>query len=99
MSSNKPTVLILADGRTFHGESFGAIGETTGEVCFNTGMTGYQEIITDPSYCCQIVTMTSPHIGNYGVNPDDIESNRIQVAGFVIKEETTISSKFVFAYS
>ena len=99
MSSNKPAVLILADGRTFHGESFGAIGETTGEVCFNTGMTGYQEIITDPSYCRQIVTMTSPHIGNYGVNPDDIESNRIQVAGFVIKEETTISSKFVFAYS
>ena len=94
MSSNKPAVLILADGRTFHGESFGAIVETTGEVCFNTGMTGYQEIITDPSYCRQIVTKTAPHIGNYGVNPDDIESNRIQVAGFVIKEETTIPSNW-----
>ena len=70
------------------------MGETTGEVCFNTGMTGYQEILTDPSYCKQIVTMTAPHIGNYGVNPDDVESDPIQVAGFVIKEATEIPSNW-----
>lgn len=90
----KPAVLLLKDGRKFHGKSFGAEGETSGEVCFNTGMTGYQEILTDPSYCRQIVTMTSPHIGNYGVNEDDIESSRIQVAGFAIKEETEIPSNW-----
>ena len=94
MNKNRPAIFILDDGRIFHGNSFGAIGETTGEVCFNTGMTGYQEIITDPSYHRQIVTMTSPHIGNYGVNPDDIESDRIQIAGFVIKEETIIPSNW-----
>lgn len=87
-------VLLLQDGRFFIGKSFGAEGETVGEVCFNTGMTGYQEILTDPSYCRQIVTMTSPHIGNYGVNPNDIESDQIQVAGFVIKEETKIPSNW-----
>ena len=86
--------LLLADGRLFSGQSFGAEGEAIGEVCFNTGMTGYQEILTDPSYCQQIVTMTSPHIGNYGVNLNDIESNKIQVAGFVIKEETSIPSNW-----
>ncbi len=90
----KPAVLLLKDGRKFHGKSFGAEGETTGEVCFNTGMTGYQEILTDPSYCRQIVTMTSPHIGNYGVNDDDIESAQIQVAGFAVKEETVIPSNW-----
>ena len=66
----------------------------SGEVCFNTGMTGYQEILTDPSYCKQIVTMTSPHIGNYGINEEDIESENIQVAGFVIKEETMTPSNW-----
>jgi len=86
--------LLLADGRLFEGMVFGAEGETVGEVCFNTGMTGYQEILTDPSYCRQIVTMTSPHIGNYGVNSEDIESRRIQVAGFVVKEETSIPSNW-----
>jgi len=93
-------LLLLADGRVFHGKPFGSLGvspetpsgEAVGEVCFNTGMTGYQEVLTDPSYCQQIVTMTSPHIGNYGVNPDDIESSRIQVAGFVIREETQVPS-------
>ena len=94
MNKNRPAIFILDDGRIFHGNSFGAIGETTGEVCFNTGMTGYQEIITDPSYHRQIVTMTSPHIGNYCVNPDDIESDRIQIAGFVIKEESIIPSNW-----
>lgn len=85
---------MLTDGRSFRGVSFGAEGEITGEVCFNTGMSGYQEILTDPSYCRQIVTMTSPHIGNYGVNPEDVESDRIQVAGFVIKEATEIPSNW-----
>ena len=92
MKESKAAVLLLQDGRFFYGKSFGMPGETIGEVCFNTGMTGYQEILTDPSYCRQIVTMTSPHIGNYGVNPDDVESDRIQVVGFVIKEETEIPS-------
>ena len=94
MKKSKAAVLLLQDGRFFYGKSFGALGETIGEVCFNTGMTGYQEILTDPSYCRQIVTMTSPHIGNYGVNPDDVESDRIQVSGFVIKEETEIPSNW-----
>ena len=86
--------MLLEDGRFFIGKPFGAEGETVGEVCFNTGMTGYQEILTDPSYCRQIVTMTAPHIGNYGVNPDDIESDKIQVAGFVVKEGTNIPSNW-----
>lgn len=87
-------MLLLDDGRSFKGYSFGANGETMGEVCFNTGMTGYQEILTDPSYCGQIVTMTYPHIGNYGINPDDVESNNIQVAGFIVKEETEVPSNY-----
>ena len=94
MKISKTVVLLLQDGRFFYGEKFGSDGETIGEVCFNTGMTGYQEILTDPSYCQQIVTMTAPHMGNYGVNPDDNESDRIQVAGFVIKEETDIPSNW-----
>ena len=94
MSPNKPTVLLLEDGRVFSGQSFGYIGQAIGEVCFNTGMSGYQEILTDPSYCKQIVTMTSPHIGNYGINAEDIESENIQVAGFAIKEETLIPSNW-----
>ena len=76
--------LILADGAVFWGRGIGAAGDAVGEVCFNTSITGYQEILTDPSYCNQIVTMTAPHIGNYGVNREDIESDGIQVAGFVI---------------
>jgi carbamoyl-phosphate synthase small subunit len=94
MEISKTVVLLLQDGRFFYGEKFGSNGETIGEVCFNTGMTGYQEILTDPSYCQQIVTMTAPHIGNYGVNPDDNESDRIQVAGFVVKEATEIPSNW-----
>ncbi|MCS5661948.1 MAG: carbamoyl phosphate synthase small subunit, partial [Dehalococcoidia bacterium] len=92
--NNSAALLMLEDGRLFRGYAFGAEGETTGEVCFNTGMTGYQEILTDPSYCGQIVTMTYPHIGNYGVNRDDVESSKIQVAGFVVKEETEIPSNY-----
>ncbi len=90
----KKAFLLLKDGSYFSGKSFGSEGETIGEVCFNTGMTGYQEILTDPSYCRQIITMTAPHIGNYGINPDDVESDKIQVAGFVIKEETVTPSNW-----
>jgi carbamoyl-phosphate synthase small subunit len=86
--------LILENGTIFTGESFGASGETTGEVVFNTSLTGYQEILTDPSYCGQIVTMTYPLIGNYGVNPDDLESVTPQVAGFVVKEYSQFPSNF-----
>ena len=78
--------LALENGTVFTGESFGAVGETAGEVVFNTSMIGYQEILTDPSYCGQIVTMTYPHIGNYGINPEDVESSKPQVAGFVVRE-------------
>lgn len=88
------SILLLDDGKKFEGKPFGFNGETIGEVCFNTGMTGYQEILTDPSYCNQIVTMTSPHIGNYGVNEEDVESDNIQVSGFIIKEETLIPSNW-----
>lgn len=78
--------LALENGAVFRGESFGAAGEATGEVVFNTSLTGYQEILTDPSYCGQIVTMTYPLIGNYGINFEDLESAKPQVAGFVVKE-------------
>ncbi|HHV29298.1 carbamoyl phosphate synthase small subunit [Acetivibrio mesophilus] len=79
-------ILALEDGTIFHGESFGAEGEVIGEIVFNTGMTGYQEVLTDPSYCGQIVTMTYPLIGNYGVNNEDIESSKPQVKGFIVRE-------------
>ena len=92
--NQKPAILILEDGRHFDGFSLGKEGETSGEVCFNTGMSGYQEIITDPSYSGQIVAMTYPHIGNYGTNQHDVESSKIQVSGFIIKEETLIPSNF-----
>ena len=94
IKNNSPAILLLEDGRCFKGEALGCVGETIGEICFNTGMTGYQEILTDPSYFKQIVNMTMPHIGNYGVNQDDIESSSIKVAGFVIKEETFLPSNW-----
>jgi carbamoyl-phosphate synthase small subunit len=84
--SFKPAVLALADGTLFRGESIGADGSSVGEVVFNTAMTGYQEILTDPSYCRQIVTLTYPHIGNTGINPEDIEATRVHAAGLVIRE-------------
>ena len=90
----KKAVLLLVDGKIFEGLSFGSHGEVLGEVCFNTGMTGYQEILTDPSYCNQIVTMTAPHIGNYGINNEDVESDKIHVKGFVIKEESLAPSNW-----
>ncbi|HEV3474584.1 MAG TPA: glutamine-hydrolyzing carbamoyl-phosphate synthase small subunit [Actinomycetota bacterium] len=87
-------VLVLEDGTAFRGESFGAPGETFGEIVFNTGMTGYQEVLTDPSYARQIVVMTYPHVGNYGVNGDDPESKAIQVSGFVVREAARRASSW-----
>jgi carbamoyl-phosphate synthase small subunit len=86
--------LALEDGTVFTGESFGSAGEIDGEVVFNTSMTGYQEILTDPSYCGQIVTMTYPEIGNYGVNSDDVESGKPQLSGFIVRENSRIASNF-----
>ncbi len=86
--------LALEDGTVFSGKSFGADGETAGEICFNTSMTGYQEILTDPSYRGQIVTMTYPQIGNCGVNEDDLESPRPHLAGFVVRQGSRIASNF-----
>ncbi len=86
MGAVKPAILALADGTVFTGTALGASGETTGEVVFNTALSGYQEILTDPSYRGQMVTMTYPHIGNYGINPEDSESNQPWLAGFIVKE-------------
>src|SRR5258708_7884675 len=87
-------VLALEDGSLFHGEGFGARASACGEVCFNTSMTGYQEILTDPSYKAQIVTMTYPLIGNYGVNLQDVESWGAHVGGFVIREQSPVVSNW-----
>jgi carbamoyl-phosphate synthase small subunit len=86
--------LALEDGTVYVGDSFGGTGTASGEVCFNTSMTGYQEILTDPSYRGQILCMTAPQIGNYGVNPADIESGGVQMAGFVVREASRIASNF-----
>ena len=87
-------ILALEDGTVFRGEAAGAHGEARGEVVFNTSMTGYQEVLTDPSYAGQIVTMTCPEIGNYGVSPEDVESRAPQVAGFIIRDETPMASNW-----
>ena len=89
-----PAILALTDGTLFHGYSIGAAGHTVGEVVFNTAMTGYQEILTDPSYCQQIVTLTYPHIGNVGINSEDNESGKCQVAGLIIKDLPLLVSNF-----
>jgi carbamoyl-phosphate synthase small subunit len=89
-----PAVLVLEDGRAFHGESYGATGETFGEAVFATGMTGYQETLTDPSYHRQVVVMTAPHIGNTGVNDEDAESNRIWVSGYVVRDPARVPSNW-----
>ncbi len=89
-----PAILALADGTVFTGSSIGATGATQGEVVFNTAMTGYQEILTDPSYCQQIVTLTYPHIGNTGVNSQDVESDRVHAAGLIIKDLPQLASNF-----
>jgi carbamoyl-phosphate synthase small subunit len=93
-SSFPRAILGLADGTTFIGHAIGAPGHTTGEVVFNTSMTGYQEILTDPSYCQQIVTLTYPHIGNYGVNEEDVESDKVHAAGLIIKSLPLQHSNF-----
>jgi len=89
-----PAILALADGTIFKGISIGAAGHTTGEVVFNTAMTGYQEILTDPSYARQIVTLTYPHIGNTGINPEDVESNKVHAAGLIIRDLPLMASNF-----
>ncbi|MBV2261981.1 MAG: glutamine-hydrolyzing carbamoyl-phosphate synthase small subunit [Thauera sp.] len=94
MSAFPPALLALADGTVFHGKGIGAVGSTVGEVVFNTSMSGYQEILTDPSYCRQIVTLTYPHIGNTGINPEDVESARVQAAGLVIRDLPILPSNF-----
>jgi carbamoyl-phosphate synthase small subunit len=91
-TTRKSAILLLSDGTIFHGKSIGITGKTFGEVCFNTGMTGYQEIFTDPSYFGQLMVATNAHIGNYGVNDKEVESNSIKIAGLVCKN-------FSFNYS
>ncbi len=92
--AGKKAILALADGRIFRGQAFGAIGNTVGEVCFNTSMTGYQEILTDPSYTDQIITFTYPHIGNVGINADDCESETASVRGCIVRAPSRITSNY-----
>jgi len=89
-----PAILALQDGTVFHGTSIGSDGQTIGEVVFNTAMTGYQEILTDPSYCRQIVTLTYPHIGNTGTNSEDMESSKIHASGLIIRDSTMLTSSW-----
>src|SRR5882757_9630287 len=89
-----PAVLVLEDGRTFRGRAYGSVGETFGEAVFSTGMTGYQETLTDPSYHRQVVVMTTPHIGNTGMNDEDPESRRIWVAGYVVRDPARTPSNW-----
>jgi carbamoyl-phosphate synthase small subunit len=96
---NTPAVLALEDGTVFHGRSIGAKGNTTGEVVFNTAMTGYQEILTDPSYCRQLVTLTYPHIGNTGTNPEDLEAGAIYAAGLIVRDLPLLHSSWRAAES
>ena len=94
MRKHQKAILFLEDGLFFKGKSLGSLGETSGEVCFNTGMTGYQEILTDPSYAKQMIVMCSPHIGNYGTNESDVESSNIYASGFIIKNESLYPSNW-----
>src|SRR5215213_7070289 len=94
MPAPAPALLVLEDGRTFQGDSYGAPGETFGEAVFSTGMTGYQETLTDPSYHRQVVVMTAPHVGNTGVNDEDPESSRIWVAGYVVRDPARVPSNW-----
>lgn len=90
----KPAILVLEDGSVFRGTSIGADGHSVGEVVFNTAMTGYQEILTDPSYCRQLITLTYPHIGNVGVNPDDEESSQVHAAGLIVRDLPIVASNW-----
>src|ERR1700728_4275968 len=85
-TSHRPAMLVLQDGSVHHGQAYGKIGTTTGEFCFNTGMTGYQEVFTDPSYFGQVLIMTSDHIGNYGVKNDEVESTSVKISGMICKK-------------
>lgn len=99
VSQTNPAILVLADGTVFRGNSIGALGSSVGEVVFNTAMTGYQEILTDPSYCKQIITLTYPHIGNVGVNSEDVESRQVFASGLVIRDLSLTMSNFRSAQS
>merc|ERR1711991_867234 len=88
-----PAVLVLEDGTVFHGKAIGKKGRTTGELAFNTGMTGYQEVFTDPSYLEQMLIMTTAHIGNYGTNKNEVESDRMQCSGVIIKKFSEVFSR------
>ena len=92
--SSIPAILVLEDGRTMHGEAYGAVGATFGEAVFSTGMSGYQETLTDPSYRGQVVVMTAPHIGNTGMNDEDAESRRIWVSGYVVRDPSRVTSNW-----
>ncbi len=92
-TTRKSAILLLSDGTIFHGKSIGITGKTFGEVCFNTGMTGYQEIFTDPSYFGQLMVATNAHIGNYGVNDNEVESGSIKIAGLVCKQFNEFHSR------
>ena len=94
MPQRQPAILVLADGTVFRGISIGAPGHTVGEVVFNTALTGYQEILSDPSYCRQIVTLTYPHIGNVGANPEDDEASQVHAAGLVVRDLPLLASNF-----
>jgi carbamoyl-phosphate synthase small subunit len=94
LPARAPALLVLEDGRTFRGDAFGAEGETFGEAVFSTGMTGYQETLTDPSYHRQVVVMTAPHVGNTGMNDEDLESSRIWVAGYVVRDPARVPSSW-----
>src|SRR5439155_13213300 len=94
MTNPDAALLVLADGTVFRGRSIGAAGAAVGEVVFNTALTGYQEILTDPSYCRQLVTLTYPHIGSYGTNTEDVESPRVFAAGLVVKDVPRRESNF-----
>ncbi|CAM5746614.1 putative Carbamoyl-phosphate synthase small chain [Streptomyces afghaniensis 772] [Streptomyces afghaniensis] len=93
-AAKTPAVLVLEDGRVFRGRAYGAVGETFGEAVFSTGMTGYQETLTDPSYHRQVVVMTAPHVGNTGVNDEDPESKRIWVSGYVVRDPARVPSSW-----
>jgi carbamoyl-phosphate synthase small subunit len=94
LTKHAPAVLVLSDGTVFHGHSIGATATSVGEVVFNTALTGYQEILTDPSYCGQVVTLTYPHIGNYAINSEDMESRKVYAAGLIIKDLPLLASNF-----
>src|ERR1700689_4433475 len=91
--SRQQAILLLQDGTVLYGRAFGKIGTAEGEICFNTGMTGYQEIFTDPSYYGQIIVTTNVHIGNYGVNKEEVESDSIKIAGLICKQFETFHSR------